>query len=541
MAFLKGDTYLAPKRTGNGTPGMRIAPSAMAKAEPARHRAPEAVKADLGKAAPRFPETMRQTSDIAGAQAPHIVLRGSRYRKPFLPAMDFKAYAEYKARARAQAPATKPAVAGGAPAAQALGRALAPVNALQYIEGAANADQEAPPDTHGAVGAAEYVEVTNSHITIYDKTNPVNLTSTTLAAFFGYFTQGLFDPRVVYDTTWNRWTVIADAFPESPTVQYLLVAISTTSSAFGSFSVYAVNVTFNAGDFWDFPQLGMDQDAVIFTANVFDSNGNLRGADMFAVAKARLYNGLGFSVPLFTGLVSTLAPSIVLDQNPNTYLIAAPPSGSALQLYALTNSSRPTAMTLAGPVDIAVDPYDMPPPAPQPGLGDQSDNIDTGDSRFVNASTQIGDSLWQTHTVMLSNWAAPKFYQINTSTNSVVQSGFYFASDTSNDFNASIAANANNDVFVTWSSVDSPAGINAQVRFAGSVGVGGASFAPGAGSALVGSNSAVTGDFDPRFGLQRWGDYSAVTIDPANIVQAWLVNEKINDPADWGSGIGVVG
>jgi hypothetical protein len=47
------------------------------------------------------------------------------------------------------------------------------------------------------------------------------LKSVTLATFFSYTVETLFDPRVVYDQTWQRWIVTADAFPESTTVQRL--------------------------------------------------------------------------------------------------------------------------------------------------------------------------------------------------------------------------------------------------------------------------------------------------------------------------------
>ncbi len=519
-----------------------LVPKAMLKAQAPRVRSLDDMKQDSARKAPPFPAGTEAVNrdDVA----PGLGFTGfkGRHVKPFLPGMNFDMYREHKSRlAEAETVAEKPVVARPAEARERPEALLAPVGALEYIEGAADVDGESPPDTHGAVGLDEFVEVTNSHINIYQKSNPSNTTSTALSAFFGYFTQGLFDPRAVYDSTWNRWIVTADAFPESATVQRMFVAISTGPSAFGSFFIYSFGVTFNSGDFWDFPQVGMDQDAIILTANVFDTNGNLRGADMLAIAKARLYNGLGFSVPVFTGLVSTLTTTIALDQNANTYLLAAPPSGSALQLYTLNNSSRPNAITLTGPVAVPVDAYSIPPPAPQPGLSDPADNLDTADSRFVNNSTQNGDSLWNVHTVALGSFAAPKFYEISPSTATVKQSSFFFASGTSFDFNASIAANASNDVFVTWSSTDPPAGINAQVRFAGSVGVGGAGFNPGAGAALVTSGTGVTGDFDPRFGLQRWGDYSAVTIDPANNAQAWIVNEKINSAAVWGSGIGAIG
>jgi hypothetical protein len=159
------------------------------------------------------------------------------------------------------------------------------------VPGATDVDGLIPPDTHGAVGLDHFVEVTNSHIDIFVRTNPSQRTSISLAAFFGYTTCVLFDPRAVYDSVWNRWVITADAFQESSTRQLYFVAISTTSNPLGSYFIYALNVTFNAGDFWDYPQLGMDQDAVIFTANVFTSPGGFRGADMFAVAKARIRAG----------------------------------------------------------------------------------------------------------------------------------------------------------------------------------------------------------------------------------------------------------
>jgi hypothetical protein len=250
---------------------------------------------------------------------------------------------------------------------------------------------------------------------------------------------------------------------------------------------------------------------------------------MFAVAKARLYNGLGFSVPVFTGLRATLAPPIVLDQNAKTFLIAAS-GGSALSLYALTNSSRPNAIQLTGPVSISVPSYTAPPPAPQPGT---NATLDTLDGRFVNASTQVGNFLWQVHTVNLVGYAAPKFYQVNTATNSLVQSAFFFATSTSFDFNASITANGANDVFVTWTMTDPPNGTNAQVRFSGYDHNNGGTYVLSPGTAAFTSPT--------WFGGGRWGDYSAVTVDPRNGRRAWLVNEDILSNHDWGSRIVGIG
>ena len=156
----------------------------------------------------------------------------------------------------------------------------------------------------------------------------------------------------------------------------------------------------------------------------------------------------------------------------------------------------------------------------------------------MNASTQNGTDLWQTHTIALPPYPAPKFYRLNTSTNTVRQSDFYFASHTSDDFNASITANAAGNCFVTWTSTDRSIGVNAQVRLSGKLS---ADAQITAGTAGFTSTRFLTGNFDPGFRIQRWGDYSAVTLDPSNGANAWLVNEKINNNSIWGSRIITIG
>ena len=440
---------------------------------------------------------------------------------PFRPTMHRSEYDAAKARANFYGPgAAKPFTETFTPLAT-------PVIKLTNFIGHIQSQGLRPPDTHGAVGVTHFVQVTNSHIDMWTRQNTQTLPlakSVTLATFFNYTTAPLFDPRVVYDTTWNRWIVTAEAFPESGTVQRFFIAVSTSFDPTRSFFIYNLNVNFFGNtNFWDFPQLGMDQDAVLITANIFNGNTFL-GADFFAVAKARLYNGLGFSVPVFTGLVGTLAPPIVLDQNASTFLIAAPASGTTLSKYTATNTSR-AGIGLAGPVSITVPSYSVPPDAEQPGT---TKSLDTSDSRFVNASTQSGNDLWQTHTIALGTFPAPKFYRLNTSANTVSQTGFYFASGTSDDFNASIAANSAGDCFVTWTSTNVSVGTNAQVRLSGKLN---ADAGIGAGPSAFTSPTFYHPSADNP---ERWGDYSAVTIDPFG--GAWLVNE-IEGGVIWGSEI----
>ena len=144
---------------------------------------------------------------------------------PFRPTMDRTAYDAAKARANSYAPlAVKPFTETFAPLATPVIR-LTNFNAHSATEGLR------PPDTHGAVGTTHFVQVTNSHIDMWTRQNTRVLPlakSVTLATFFGYTAETLFDPRVVYDSTWNRWIVTADAFAESSTVQRFFIAVSTT-------------------------------------------------------------------------------------------------------------------------------------------------------------------------------------------------------------------------------------------------------------------------------------------------------------------------
>ena len=450
---------------------------------------------------------------------------------PFRPTISASAYAAAKKAAAANYSPVEPAPFAPVPAAP-------PTMVFKNFSGASQIDTTRPPDTEGAVGATQFVETTNSQVNIYNKSDASLAKSVTLASFFNYTTQALFDPRVVYDPVWKRWIVTADAFAESSSIQKFYIAISKTSNAAGAFYIYNINVTsfLSVGDFWDFPQVGFDQDAVIFTANVFGSSNAYKGAYAFPMAKALLYNGRSGSAPVFGPLVGTLAPPIVLDQNANTFLIAAPApltSGSTFTKYTMTNSSHPASTALVASTITLPSAYSIPPSAHQPGT---TALLDTSDSRFVNASTQNGNDLWQTHTIALSGSATPKFYRINTAVNTISQSGFFFQTNTSDDFNASITANANGDSFVTWTATDPANSRNAQVMFSGKRSADTAIPAPGG---VVGVISSTF--YDTTDAKERWGDYSAITIDPSSTSKAWLVNEKVNSTTIWGSQIMQVG
>lgn len=482
----------------------------------------------------RTPEQMAAAAALQPA-APSLPPRP----KPFLRRLDANTYKELKVKAAANAMGRRPATAPQSTVPRT------PVTSTVNFDGVnASTAGYYPPDTHGAAGRTYFAEVTNTHLDIYQKAAPYTLvqsisTEAWLGATPGYFS----NPRMVYDPVYDRWIFLATQWrtPSDPAHQYLYLAISLTSDPTGSFYLYTLDVSDSGvsnNTQWDYPQLGLDRNAIIITGDLFNLNtGNYIDSRMFSVPKSLVYNGQAFNSPLFTGLDGTLAPPIVLDLNPYSYLVAADwyVRNNYVTIYALQGSdtSNPVLYTSY----IAVPTFDIPPYAIQPGT---SQMLDTMDARFENASTQIGNSLFQVHTVAYSGLATPRFYEFNTATDSIIQSGMFYGSNTSNDFNASIAASRYKDVYVTWSSTDAPNSVNAQVLVAGRL----HTDTPGVianGSPLYTSSTFLTGDpssWDQY--VQRWGNHSAVSLDPSDPrgATAWIVNEYVLSNSLWGSRIG---
>ena len=370
----------------------------------------------------------------------------------FRPTMPLEQYRSLKSAAAGRAAAQSGGRNGGLRTASPA--ALTPIIGAANFTGAAQGDNGVssfPPDTHGAVSSSQLVETTNASVEVFSKAGAL-LSSFAHNAFVGSAAP-LGDARVLYDSTWNRWVILIDdfstCFSGTGTPSFFL-AVSTGSDATGPFFIYPVGLGFAPGACFDFPQLGMDQDAVIITANLFGFASP--PAVAFGIAKARLYNGLGFGVPVFTGLVATLAPPILqgagaFDQNGADFLAAAPNGSGILDIYTMLDPERPNKTTLAGPAGITVAPYSIPPNAPQPGCPGSANLLDTSDNRFANACTQTPNGhLFCAHGTGDFGLATPRFYEIDPTGLTIVQSSDFFFSSSSYDFNPSIQANQSGDV-----------------------------------------------------------------------------------------------
>src|SRR6266851_2317634 len=187
---------------------------------------------------------IKDASFVGVVDAPGITpstRRGRSLVKPFLPTMDAADYANLKAQAAAASAGVKPGRALLAPSRrgvrpQTLNLSFAGLDRL------GSADQGfiyTPPDVNTAAGQGQVMEVTNNHVACYDNFGNV-LRDTPASVFFSYTRQLFTDPRVVYDTIWNRWIVTEVAFPENSTTMIFFLAASQSSDCTLPFNVYSV-------------------------------------------------------------------------------------------------------------------------------------------------------------------------------------------------------------------------------------------------------------------------------------------------------------
>ena len=470
---------------------------------------------------------------------------------PFRPTMSDAEYAAVKAAAAANPQPS--ARAGGLQAPLPLhgitGVNLNFAGGIQSDNGTVGQIAWFPPDTSGAVGSSQFVTTYNNYINVYSKGGLL------LKHFSGNALTGsstsTFDPRVQWDRLWGRWVITYDSFPIDSTHQLFWIAISKTASATGSWWVFSTNTNgfTGAGSFFDYPSLGLSQDAMIITANVFGTSGFL-GAFTFALAKAQHYNGHGQGFPVFGGLIATLQPPNVDpgDTTAFSWLAAAPPGGSvsAIDMYVFVDPSNPDFSFISGPFSVSIPTfYSSPAPVSQT-CGGGSNAIDTLDGRFQQAGAQIGDNYYQVHA---AGSPVVQYFIISgltAFTPVVAESSFFFESTLGGfglTYNPSIAANSANNMVITYSATHLGDGLNAEVEYVGKQ-AGDPAISGGLPRhALAVSAGCLTNNFDSRFGDQRWGDYSQVSVDPIGVNVFWVLNEDIigdMGTSQWGNQVGKI-
>ena len=398
----------------------------------------------------------------------------------------------------------------------------------------------APPDSDGAVGPNDIVQLINGAFVVYDKTaNHTPLLTESARTFWALSGNdpgnslsglGIFNQRIIYDPTTQRW--IAAGLTGDTTNNSILLARSDTSDPTGSWHSVAIpgNVG-GPGQYVDYTRLGIDANGVYISTNNYTSNpGFSTDVSVFSLPKADLLatNPTLANLTRFDGQdPGNIGMSIqpVINFGPNQGfepLLATSLASPDTVLYRtdLVGTAAANA-TMSSTVQIGVNQYFNPPAA---GQSNGSQIIGTIDQRFTGNVYQVGNVLYAVHATRVETSPlvfhdAITWYKIDATTNNVLQEGT-ITNGTFDLYQPSIAANEKGDVVISYN--QSGTQVGGQIRIFAVVGKTDSSGITTFGTPIQ-LQVSTTGAYS--FDNGRWGDYTTTVVDPSNPNVFWAFQE----------------
>jgi subtilisin-like proprotein convertase family protein len=491
---------------------------------------PEAsARAMLGKrdAAPSGDDELRERSPIPEAEAE--ARRAAAMQQP----VDATHVQQLRVR-----PATRDTRAPASPGADVL-------NLLSAFDGpdisqCCSSGAEVPPDPHLAVGPDHVIATVNSAIGIYGRQGQTFGVVLSDDFFNSANCQGTFDPSVEYDEGADRFIINYDASPND------CIAVSQSGDPTGAWNVYAFATgAVNAnGDLFDYPHIGVGDQAIYVGANMFFGNFTFAGR-VWALNKAQMYAGVSLTAPTPHDLVDPVfgadgTPTpMVLHGSPSApgtvFIVSDDPffSGDYFGVWKWTDPSGAAAPTLVGYADLAgATGVDANFPVDQTQLG-TAIQIQANDVRTLDAEWRNGH-LWLTHQMSCNIGAGPqgcaRWAEVDPGTAAVVQAGIVAIFGKSVSFpNLAVDADDNMALGFTVMGPSERPSVYVAARMAADV--------PGTLREAVkvrgGATVYVAFDGSPN----RWGDYTAMAADPDG-KHLWYLGEysKSGLPAPYVAG-----
>jgi hypothetical protein len=417
-----------------------------------------------------------------------------------------------------------------------------------------------PPDTNGDVGPTYYIQTVNTSIGIFDKSSGSRVAAFTFNAFmsqgnFGNLcdTDNFGDPVVVYDSFADRWIISDFAFQidasgnvVSPPGSFQCFAVSQSNDPVaGGWNFYSLNIT---DALQDYPKLGIWTDGLYMSANLFGfgAHGSFQNSRVWALDKAAMEAGQDATVVSFDAVKSTQGVSVftLLPANARTST-GYPPNGSPeyfASVWGYTNRVRiwklhadfatPANSTFTGPTDSTASTTWSSPPATIPELsGNDLDSL--GPRLMMQAQySNIGgvESIWTSHTVAgsSSTQAAVRWYQVPVTGGTVgspIQAASYNPGGPSR-WLPSVAVDRVGDMAMGYSVSD--ATMHPAIRYAGRLAADAVNTITQSEATLISGTGSQLGNCGGA-ACERWGDYSAMTLDPVDGCTFWYTTEYYAD------------
>jgi hypothetical protein len=420
-----------------------------------------------------------------------------------------------------------------------------------------------PPDSMGSVGPTQVLIAVNGRIRVFNKdgSNPGVLDVTDSNFWSSVNDQpDVTDPQVEYDRLSQRWIVAQinfDPTNASLTNNRIMLAVSSgpTITSASSFTFYSFKQNDpNPGAlarFADYPQMGVDANAIYIGTNDFASNGAFASTTAYVIRKSSVVNSppTPIVVTAFRNLATAASPGPIspqpaqdMDSTVPAGYIVGPDSSVFSQLDVRRISNPGGSPSISGNLTVSVPATDLPEDVPAQG---STHGLDALDDRLFEA--MIGRdasgtvSLWTAHNIEVNSSGVAatnggrdgaRWYQLGNlaTTPTLLQSGTLFDPASTNPryfWIPSIAMNGQGHASLNSSTAGS--GRFAEVASSAHLASDPAGTTEPFDTAQTSSSSYDTGD-NP----DRWGDYSQTVVDPNDNMTFWTFQEYTFASNDWG-------
>jgi hypothetical protein len=402
----------------------------------------------------------------------------------------------------------------------------------------------APPDSTGAIGPNNYIEMVNQQIGVYDR-NLNLISSMDNGAFTGAGGLTVTDPQIQWDGQGGHW--LYAALGVATGANMLIFGWSKTPDPSDLTNGWCLFGTPRGKYLDDYPKLGHDDNYISIGTNVYDDTSGFTfiTANIFAIRKPQLGDASCSVDPVLYvadaahhlhnadgSTAFTPVPANTADASAFSYIVAAhsPVDGvgaSAPKIMVWHWAKIGGSPALVSDGDVAVSTFDIPAPVPQAGT---SYVLDTLDARLTQAvavndpSAGGAKGIWTQHTVAgPGGRSVVRWYEILAGAPPTLRQQADVGSPTDFVFNGAISPSIGGDsaaVFYNRGGGSTLPVIAAQTRTA-STPLG--SLDPG--ELVIAASSATDLDFTCGYSKPtdpcRWGDYAGASPDPVNPGVIW--------------------
>jgi Secretion system C-terminal sorting domain/Viral BACON domain len=425
---------------------------------------------------------------------------------------------------------------------------------IQNFEGIGNLSGVYPPDTQGDVGPDKYIQVVNMNFAVYSKTGTIILGPAAISTIFAgipppWNGTNSGDPVVLYDQAASRWIISEFSLPSGNYAE--LVAISQTSDPTGAWYRYVFQFGNNMPDY---PKFGIWPDGYYLSVNQFVGGYSWGGVGACALERAKMLTGDVTAQMVYFDLGASGDPESML---PSDWDGTTPPNANEPNYFTYFNDWSSTTedylkiwqfqvdwtttanSTFSEAYSLVTSPFDSQLCGatrgrciPQPGTSIKLESLsDRLMYRLQYRNFGSYRAMVTNHTVDVdgTGLGGIRWYELRNTGSAwtIYQQGTY-SPDASTRWMGSVAMNTNGDIALGYS-VSNSTSVYPSIRYTGR------RANDPLGQMTVAEQTIMDGTGNQTGSACRWGDYSGMSVDPADDQTFWFTTEYIQNSgiANW--------